>query len=236
MSRPRARIAVAGALALLAILALVALGNWQVRRLGWKRALIAQVEARVHAAPVSPPSPTTWPRVTAADWQYRRIRLTGSFVGSAQTLVQAASELGAGWWVLTPLRTAEAGTVLVNRGFVSRRRAPPPPPGPVSLTGLVRISEPGGAFLRHNDPAADRWYSRDVAAIARARHLPNVAPYFVDADAAPARRGEPVGGLTVVRFPNNHLAYAITWYSLAVMVAGAFLVLLRVERRRSPPR
>src|SRR3546814_10761852 len=79
-----------------------------------------------------------------------------------------------------------------------------PPAGPQRVTGLLRVTEPGGAFLRRNDPAPDHWYSRDVAAIARARGLGVVAPYFIDADRAAASaagaaanpRAMPVGGLT----------------------------------------
>ena len=79
------------------------------------------------------------------------------------------------------------------------------------------MTEPGGGFLRANDPAANRWYSRDVAAIAAARGLGRTAPYFVDADAAPNPGGLPVGGLTVVKFPDNHLVYALTWFALMLL-------------------
>ena len=217
--------------ALLAIAALVSLGTWQVRRLAWKRALIAQVAARVHAAPLAAPGPHDWPAVDAARAQYRRIRATGYYLPVPPALVQAATDRGAGWWVLAPLRTDAGFVLLVNRGFVAARGVLPPPAGRVSVTGLLRIGEPGGGFLRANDPAGDRWYSRDVAAIAAARGLGRVAPYFMDADAAAApaagRAGDPVGGLTVIAFPNNHLVYALTWYWLAVMVAIALVVFLR---------
>ena len=148
----------------------------------------------------------------------------------------AVTERGGGFWVLTPLRTAQ-GVVLVNRGFVpdARRdaatRAAGQVAGPVSVTGLLRISEPGGAFLRANDPARDRWYSRDVAAIARARHVASPAPFFVDADATPNPGGFPIGGLTVVRFPNNHLIYALTWFGLAAICVAALRLL---SRKRDP--
>ena len=66
-----------------------------------------------------------------------------------------------------------------------------------------------------------------MAAIAAARDLTGVAPYFVDADATPNPGGLPVGGLTVIAFPNNHLVYAITWYGMALMLAGAVVYLLR---------
>jgi surfeit locus 1 family protein len=212
------------------------LGTWQVERRVWKLALIDRVEARIHAEPVPAPGPEEWPGLTAASAEYRRVRLTGRFAHDRATLVQALSERGAGFWVLVPLVTDRGFTVLVNRGFVPTEarersaRAAGEPEGEVTLTGLLRLSEPGGGFLRRNDPAADRWYSRDVAAIATARGIDGpteVAPYFVDADAAPNPGGLPMGGLTVVAFHNNHLVYALTWYALALMTAGALIFVLR---------
>ena len=102
------------------------------------------------------------------------------------------------------------------------------------MTGLLRMSEPGGAFLRSNDPAADRWFSRDVAAISASRGLAMVAPYFIDAEREPGGSRLPIGGLTVIAFSNNHLLYALTWGTLALMAAaGAIFVnldLLRSDR------
>ncbi|WP_245411799.1 SURF1 family protein [Phyllobacterium leguminum] len=205
----------------------LALGTWQVQRLFWKLDLIARVEARVHAAPVPAPAPPDWANVTAGNDEYRRVTASGIFDYNKDVLVQAVTELGAGFWVITPLHQPDGATILVNRGFVpaDRRdrasRAAGEIAGPVTITGLMRMSEPGGAFLRSNDPKAGRWYSRDVAAIATAENLHNVAPYFIDADATPNPGGLPVGGLTVVRFRNTHLVYALTWYVLALMSAGA---------------
>ena len=212
------------ALALLAAIGFTALGVWQVERRVWKLDLIARVEAGLKA----PPSVVT-------DWrgvpEYRKVRLTGRYVFDRETLVKAVTVRGEGYWVMTPLRTSR-GTVLVNRGFVPSAI----PRGRdheevASVTGLVRQTEPKGGFLRSNDPAQDRWYSRDVAAIARARHLGPVAPMFVDADAAPNPGGYPVGGLTVVRFNNNHLAYALTWFALAALSVVAAVLLLRRAAR-----
>nr|WP_275956527.1 SURF1 family protein [Sphingomonas sp. dw_22] len=220
----------AGLVALALFAGLVALGTWQVHRRAWKLDLIAQIDARIHRAPVAAPGPGAWPGIDAPSAQYRRIRLTGMYL-PAQTLVQASTEQGSGWWVLTPMRTDKGFTALVNRGFIATRTPPPPPAAPVTVTGLLRISEPGGGFLRLNDPASGRWYSRDVAAIARAQRLGEVAPYFVDADAASGPPGGPIGGLTVIAFPNNHLIYALTWYALAMMIAGAFVIFVRAQPR-----
>lgn len=223
--------------ALLAVVAgvlcagLVALGVWQVERLAWKSALIAQVDARLHTAPVAAPAPARWPAITREADAYRHVAARGRYRDDRATLVQAVTERGPGFWVMTPLVTDRGFTLLVNRGFVAQRGVVPPG-GAASVTGLLRLSEPGGAFLRRNDSANDRWFSRDVAAIAAARGIGRVAPYFVDADAAPGSAAQaPVGGLTVVRFANNHLAYAITWFTLAAMTAAGGVLLLREARR-----
>lgn len=197
-------------LALAAVL-LAGLGVWQVARRAEKLALIASVDARLKAPPVA---------LAAAPPPYTPVRISGRWLPVAPVFVKAVTDLGGGWWVLSPLASG-GGVVLVNRGFVpdAEREILPPPTGLANLTGLVRASEPGGGFLRRNDPAADRWFSRDVPAIARARGLGEVAPVFIDADAGGS--GWPRGGMTVVRFPNNHLVYALTWFALAGL-AGSF--------------
>lgn len=221
-------------LGLLAIAALLALGTWQVRRRAWKLDLIAGVEAHLHASPVAAPGPAAWPRLGAGE-AYLRVRVHGRFLAGSETLVQALTERGGGFWVMTPLAADRGFTVLVNRGFVpgdladsARRRGGGG--APATVTGLLRPTEPNGGFLRRNDPGAGRWYARDVAAIARARRLGRVAPYFIDADATPNPGGYPVGGLTVIAFRNNHLVYAVTWYALALLTAAALVRLVRLRR------
>jgi len=215
-----------------------ALGTWQVERRSWKLELIARVDTRVHAPPVAAPGPAQWPTVTAAGAEYRHVSVTGRYLNEASTPVQALTELGSGYWILTPLQLADGSIVIVNRGFLAGDRRPAVgatsgPTATVTVTGLLRMSEPKGGFLRRNDPAAQRWYSRDVQEIAKARGLERVAPYFIDADRATgagAAANVPVGGLTVIAFHNNHLLYAITWYTLALMIPAALWFARRAER------
>lgn len=206
------------------------LGIWQVKRLGWKEALIAKVERRIHAPAVPAPDGLAAGSARLADDEYMRVTLSGRYIPSGTALVRAVTDMGGGHWVLTPLRTNDGRLVYINRGFVPQGTAiaavrAATPAAPVSLTGLLRLNEPRGAFLHSNDPAHDRWYSRDVAALAQAHGLIHVAPYFVDAEreapkpvAAPAT---PTPGLTVIHFPNNHLVYALTWFSMAALCIGA---------------
>jgi surfeit locus 1 family protein len=192
--------------------------------------LIARIEARVHAPPA--PFPTNWSGADRVRDEYRRVTLSGHFLNDRATLVQAATVRGSGFWVMTPL-AANGGTVLINRGFIPGRTAAyAKPEGVVRITGLLRMSEPGGGFLRSNDAVTDRWYSRDVTTIAQARALPlPVAPWFVDAEQSGGPDALPVGGLTVIRFPNNHLVYAITWFTLAAMVAGAYIFVMCAQKQ-----
>jgi surfeit locus 1 family protein len=228
------------AVALCLFCGFLALGTWQIHRLAWKLDLVARVEARVHAAAVAAPGPREWSSVTANTHEYLRVRASGMLLPGTAVAVRALTELGSGYWVMTPLRTPDGAIIMINRGFVaasdvaSIANTGATSELPTTITGLLRMSEPGGAFLRHNDPAADRWYSRDVQAMANSRGLKSVAPYFIDADRAssPGNGTDmPIGGLTVIAFPNNHLLYAITWYTLALMIPLSIGIALRDERR-----
>lgn len=221
--------------AVLALVGFAALGVWQVQRLGWKEDLIARVERHVNSAPAAAPGRVDWQALTREADEYRRVAVRGEYDFSRAVLVRATTAFGAGFWVLTPLRTDQGFWVMVNRGFVppEARDQLSQPAGEQQVVGLLRFSEPGGTWLQHNDASQDRWYSRDVEAMAGARRIAGaVAPYFVDAVADPAAPSAwPRGGLTVIRFSNNHLVYAVTWFALAAMVAGAIGYLLIDERR-----
>ena len=226
-------------LGLLGVLVFTGLGIWQLERRVWKLDLIARVDQRIHAPVVDAPGPAAWGGMTAAGDEYSHVRLAGRFLGGKNTLVQAVTELGGGYWVLTPMRTDRGFVVLVNRGFIPQGRKAEfeqESGGLGSSTvidGLLRMSEPRGGFLRSNDAAGNRWYSRDVVAIAAARGLTNdIAPYFVDAEAS---AGWPRGGLTVVTFRNSHLVYALTWFTLAAMLAAALAAPMIGARQRQRP-
>jgi len=205
-----------------------ALGVWQLYRLQWKLDLIERVESRIHAEPVSLPPVATWAQVSRENDEYKRVRLQGHFMANRDTRVQALTVLGAGFWVLSPFQLHDGDVVLVNRGYVpANEKGELSLSSATSVVGLLRMSEPGGGFLRTNVPLDNRWYSRDVGAIARARGLVNAAPFFVDADRAPEGSAPdwPRGGLTVTRFSNNHLGYALTWFALALLCGWAIWLL-----------
>lgn len=217
-----------------------ALGIWQLQRLAWKVDLIERVEARIHAEPTAPPEKSDWPNISRKRDEYRRVHLRGHYLSDRNTRVQAVTELGSGFWILSPLQLPNGDIVLINRGFAptnwrgdelsNHEQANTE----TEVIGLLRLSEPGGAFLRRNDATNERWYSRDVNAIASAHGLNNVAPYFVDLE-MPANSTDqsdwPRAGLTIVNFRNSHLGYALTWFALAALVAWAGWQLAAEQRK-----
>jgi surfeit locus 1 family protein len=176
---------------------------------------------------VAAPARAEWSALDLHAAEYRRVQLHGVLLHDRETLVDALTELGPGAWVMTPLQTDD-GVILINRGFVppgrhdAGTRAAGEASGEVTITGLLRVSEPDGRILRPNEPAKDRWFSRDVAAIAKVRGTGPVAPFFIDADAAGSSADMPRGGLTVVQFRNAHLVYAGTWFALAALCIVGF--------------
>ncbi len=220
-----------------AFITFLLLGTWQLYRLQWKAELIERVDRRVHTAPSQVPAPQDWPHIGAATDEYRHVVVQGIFLYKYSTAVQAVTELGPGYWLLTPLRQMDGNIIYINRGFIKSAKPYLKPVKSdqhqiVQLIGLLRINEPKGGFLRSNQPLLKRWYSRDIQTIATTEGLTNVAPFFIDAQAiGPGNQAQfnleggeaPVMGLTVVHFSNNHLVYAFTWFALALMMAFAYV-------------
>lgn len=226
--------------------AFISLGTWQVQRRAWKLDLIERVNARVHSQPVAVPAQLAWPTVQPESHEYLAVQAQGQWMEGRSVLTQAVTALGAGFWLLTPLQQADGTQLLVNRGYVPTEQrkaftariaaAPNEAAGhAVTVVGLLRFSEPKGGFMRENAPGEGRWHSRDVSAIAQAKGLDAVAPFFVD-EGVPGQAAKevwPRPGLTVIQFTNTHAVYALTWYGLALMVLLAAWLVMRYEKRKT---
>lgn len=226
-------LAAPGIAALIALAILVGLGIWQVQRKAEKEALIARIVERSRTEPVAPPAPADW---DPARDEFRHVRVAGRFLNDAETLVHGLAPGDTpgralqGYYVLTPFRRDNGSLVLVNRGFTPTELKAPADrqdglvEGDTTVTGILRASEPRGAFVPEPDPARGIWFNRDIAGIARARGLEAVAPYLIEADAVPGSRSWPRGGQLRVDLPNNHAQYAFTWFGIAACLVGVFAV------------
>jgi surfeit locus 1 family protein len=227
---------------LIGLAILIGLGVWQLKRLAWKEALIAAVEARANAPAVDLPPPGDWMGLDPASYEYRHVRASGVYDLAHQALVfrslanPRGSYSGPGYLVMTPMKLASGESVLVNRGFVPEERkssADAGPPGEVEVTGLMRASEGRSWFTPSDDPARGQWFTRDIEGLAKALGLGPHAPFSIDADAGAASGELPQGGETILAFPNNHLAYAMTWFGTALALAGVSIAYAISQRRQS---
>jgi surfeit locus 1 family protein len=228
-------------LALLPIL--IGLGNWQWHRKAWKEDLIAKIEARSTAPPVSYAAALSQ-YVKNGDVEYLHVRVTGTFDYTQERHLYAPHVGSQGWNIYTLLKP-QGGLppVFVNRGWVPdtlkdpSKRAEGQVAGPVTVTGLVRLPEQKGWFTPDNDYAGNRWYSRDLDAMQYGAAGPPsplqfasakkqaYAPFSIDADALPENPGGwPKGGTTNIHIRNAHLQYVITWYGLALTLVVMFSV------------
>ena len=216
----------------------IALGVWQLERLQWKLALIAQVNRNLSAPPI-PVERALGMGAHAA--LYRRVKLSGRFDNGKEAYVFGTDASGApAYHVITPFALDDGRTLLADRGIVPehlrdpRTREAGELKGEQHITGIWRIPDPPGLFTPAPNLAKRVWYARDVKGIARDDGLKVAAPVIVEADATPNPGGWPKGGQTVVHFRNAHLQYAITWFALAAVVLGGWIA-FHVSRGRFGP-
>lgn len=243
-------------LTLVGLAILLSLGTWQMQRLAWKEALIARVEAAAKAVPVPLAKLQGFAALASNDLpddlQFRRVTLAGTFDHANEFHVWSPGKRGPAWSVVTPLRLATplkaegttADRVLVIRGVVLDRskavatRADGNPSGEVMLTGRIRFGHVG-TFSKSADNARNEWLDFDLDGMAL-KLVPGdvrtarrgIAPFFVEAEAPTGGAGAPQPELAAVNLSNRHLEYALTWYGLAVTLAGVYLA-YAYSRRRS---
>lgn len=234
---PIRKLLLPAAAAAAALVILLSLGFWQLDRLAWKESLIAKVEGAVSDPAVEAPAPSEWGSLAEED-DYRHVRVIGTFLEGAVfyyiALADPAGPIGGpGVMVYAPFRTSDGWVVLVNRGFLpqalpedERRSAVLPPEGRLELTGLLRLSEKPNWTTPEPDMGDRIWFARDTEAMGEALGVEPaaLAPYSIDLDAEfTPSSGLPQAGETIVRFKNDHLGYALTWFGLAATLVGVFL-------------
>ncbi len=224
-----------------ALLILLSLGTWQVNRLQWKEALLADIQER-STGPAADVAEVERLLAAGDSVDYRHATAVGRYMHDRERHFLATFEGQSGFYLYTPLELADGRYLFVNRGFVPYDRKDPAtrPQGLIegeqTVTGLARaeLTEKPSSLVPDNDEKANIFYWKDLSRMGASVGLPadRVLPFFLDADATPVTGGLPKGGVTQIDLPNNHLQYAITWYGLAfalVAVTIAGLIRRRTE-------
>lgn len=217
------------------IVILIGLGIWQVQRLHWKEGLLARIAA-LQSAPPEPLDGVLRRAANDPDIDYVRVRATCPDIETAPYLrLYSVKDGYAGWRIIAacPLTGGAYGAILVDRGFLDQR---------LKLTAGQTISTPIVGILRRgdtrnfvtprNDPAQNLWYGRDIAAMAQALGVSKPAPTYLMLEQPAPPPGGPVIAPLPSDIPNNHLQYAITWFGLALALAGVYAASLWRKRPR----
>ena len=206
---------------------LIALGVWQLERLAWKEAILADIEGRIHAAPVAVPAAPD----PARD-EYLPVRAGGTTGARELHFLTSSSDLGPGFRVVTTFQTADGRRLLLDRGFIpSEAKATSRAPLHLAVTGNLHWPDERDRFTPENDPAGNYWYAREVDVLAAEL---GTEPVLIVAREStppdPAIMPLPVG---IEGIPNNHFGYAIQWFGLAACWLGmTALQLWRISRRK----
>lgn len=210
-------------LMLLAVTVLSGLGTWQVKRLVWKTGIVKELEKARETNPQDNSlNIQKLKNHHRTGRRYIRGHITGQYLHSAEIAVQPRTYQGiSGYHIITPFVLVDGGTILVNRGWVSEskveqsERPDSLTKGVVKVFGMAREAEKGNRFIPDNNPAADKWYRLDIKQISKYYKLENVAPYVFYAERLSSGTVRyPIPQDTTWMPNNNHLGYAIFWFSM----------------------
>ncbi|MFN3208433.1 MAG: SURF1 family protein [Roseovarius sp.] len=198
----------------LGTIVLIWLGVWQVQRLAWKEGILSQIETRIAAAPVALPE-----RFDPEADRYLPVTLTGQFGDGALRVLVSRKQVGAGYLVISPFETEGGRRILVDRGFIRQGDTlEAAPEGEVTVTGNLHWPDDRNSSTPENDVDGNTWFARDLGQMAE---VLSTEPVLLVARTL----SHPEAAVTplpvdTAHIPNDHLQYAITWFSLAAIWLG----------------
>jgi cytochrome oxidase assembly protein ShyY1 len=236
-----------GLFTLVMVAIFVGLGIWQLQRRLEKHALIAALTERLAAAAVPLPPASEWNALTPQKDEFRRVYFKATYGGGPDAMVFGSGSAirddvsGPGTWAFLPARLAGGKTVVVNAGFVQNTMQDRAQQDRVvtrlvtgqgaDLVGYIRFPEKAGILTPAANIAKRLWFARDSFEMSAVLGWGDVAPFYIDLEQPVPPGGIPSPGPLHVQLKDDHLQYAITWFTLAGAVLIAFFVWWRGKRR-----
>ena len=218
---------------------LIGLGVWQLQRLAWKENLLARVEA-LQAAPAQSAAAALERMGAGADLDFARISIECPGLASAPYLqLYSVRDGQPGARLISACQTNDGRyrTILVDRGFVDETVSARPKVNvsdrtPIAVTGVLRVPEKGNFVSPPNDVAGNRWYVRDVPAMAKALNADAPAPLVLMAETSSNPEWKALDPAPLpAQITNRHLEYALTWFGLAAALVGVYVAMLWRRRK-----
>ncbi|KIC16018.1 SURF1 family protein [Leisingera sp. ANG-DT] len=202
---------------------LIGLGTWQLQRMGWKEDLLQTIEASIAAAPAALPQVP----VKEQD-RYRAVTVEGEIEGNALHVFWVTKDAETGYRVIAPFVTTDGRRVLLDRGFIpAAEKTTSLSIGQATVTGNLLWPDEGDWTTPAPEVDTNILYSRDVAYMAERL---NTEPVLIVARSTAPEAAVTPQAVTTAGIPNNHLQYAITWFSLALIWGAMTVYFLRRSR------
>ena len=194
----------------------LSLGTWQLYRLQWKQDLISQIDKGLKSTPIK------YSNKIKND--YQRVVLNGKFNYKNQIYLYSLNAKGQpGFDVITPFKTIEGDNVLINRGWIDKEMKNKTEinlSNKSEISGLLRKIIKKNIFKPENDTEKNIWFSININQIKKitGKNFSNHVVFLED-----NLTNLPVPKKITIDVPNNHLKYAITWYSISISILFYFL-------------
>lgn len=203
---------------LLAMIILLSLGTWQLERLRWKSHIISNINKQIS---LSPREINASVINDIKNYNYRRIKLEGTYIYNKNITIYSKVLNGkVGRHLIIPFKT-KFGYILINKGFIPKDYnidvAFAENAKNISINGIVKFQQKINYFTPKNNLITNEWYYINLDEISKFLNIPLLGFYLIEEDNPKERY--PVGSQYNLKVPNDHLQYAITWFSLAIALS-----------------
>jgi surfeit locus 1 family protein len=191
------------------------LGTWQLYRLQWKQDVINQISEGLKSTPIK----------YSQDIRknYQKVTLVGEYDFKSQIYLYSLNDKGQpGFDVVTPFETTKKENVLVNRGWIKKELKNHSDINILSnnVTGMLRQANRKNFFTPDNDINKNIWFSVNLEDVQKitGKKFNEFIVYLDDKNI-----NVPKPKKITVDLPNNHLKYALTWYSISISILFYYL-------------
>ncbi len=199
---------------------LISLGMWQLERLTWKQGVLAEIDARMTAAPVAVPQDAT-----EDAHQFMPVTATGTIAADQIHVLASVKGFGPGFRIIAALDLADGRRILLDRGFVvPKAKNAARPAVAATITGNLLWPDEMNSNTPPHDIEDNHWFARDIPAMAA--HLGAEPVMLVQRTSTEDNLVTTPFPVDSAGIPNNHLEYVLTWFGLAIVwlvMTGYFL-------------
>ncbi|MTH78600.1 SURF1 family protein [Paracoccus aestuariivivens] len=205
---------------------LIFLGFWQLDRLAWKEAMLAQIQTQITGVAVPLPA------IEDVSMKYMPVTVSGVTTGEEIDVLSGTKERGGGYQIVSGFVTDDGRRILLDRGFVDQdHRHAPRPATRLDVIGNLHWPDEKGSATPEPNLAENIWFARDVPAMAQ--QLGTEPVLVVAAEVRGDAQGVDPIPVAIQGIPNNHLSYAMQWFMIAAVWAGMTVALIwRIRQRQ----